>query len=251
MHILKKTVLFGFALVTLLSIFAPFFIKAQDDERKVVRVGWYESSYNTVDEKGFRSGYAYEYQLKLSAYNGWTYEYVEGSWPDLLHMLETGEIDLMSDVSYTPAREEFMYFSSLPMGTEEYYLFVAPGNEEITAQDKTSVNGKKVGVNKDSYQLELYKEWVEDNTIDSEIIEVSCSEDESLQMMERGELDAYVTVDSFMDPSRAVPIYKIGSSDYYFAVSKKRPDLIGDLDTPSPTELHMWFILFFYWAGLL
>ncbi len=42
--------------------------------RKVVRVGWYDSSYNTLDQYGRRSGYAYEYQLKLSAYNGWTYE---------------------------------------------------------------------------------------------------------------------------------------------------------------------------------
>ncbi len=230
MNLRKTAILSVLILFSLLGIFIPSIINAEDEEHKTVRVGWYESSYNTVDEKGFRSGYAYEYQLKLSAYNGWSYEYVEGSWPDLLHMLEEGEIDLMSDVSYTPQREEFMYFSTLPMGTEEYYLFVAPGFEGISSANKSTINGKKIGVNKDSYQLQLFTQWLFQNNLECEIIEVSCTEDESLQMIENGVLDAYVTVDSFMDPNRAVPVYKIGSSDYYFAVSKKRPDLIEDLE---------------------
>ena len=104
--------------------------EALPDDSKVVRVGWYDSTYNSLDENGRRSGYAYEYQLKLSAYNGWTYEYVEGSWSDLLDMLENGEIDLMSDVSYTDERAEKMLYASLPMGTEEYYIFCKPGNED-------------------------------------------------------------------------------------------------------------------------
>ena len=49
-------------------------------------------------------------------------------------------------------------------------------------------------------------------------------------MLESGSIDAYVTVDSFMEPSRAVPVYKIGSSEYYFAVSKNRPDLLEELN---------------------
>ena len=57
------------------------------EPEKTVRVGWYDSSYNTVDQYGRRSGYAYEYQLKIAAYTGWTYEYVNGSWSDLLQML--------------------------------------------------------------------------------------------------------------------------------------------------------------------
>ena len=42
------------------------------DTQKIVRVGWYDSSYNTVDPFGRRSGYAYEYQLKIAAYTGWS-----------------------------------------------------------------------------------------------------------------------------------------------------------------------------------
>ena len=63
-----------------------------ETDGKVVRVGWYESAFNTTDGFGRRSGYAYEYQMKIAAYNGWNYEYVEGSWPELLQMLIRGEI---------------------------------------------------------------------------------------------------------------------------------------------------------------
>ena len=85
------------------------------EAEKTVRVGWYESAFCATDSLGRRSGYAYEYQMKIAAYTGWKYEYVEGSWPELLQMLIRGEIDLMSDVSYTPERAESMLFPSLPM----------------------------------------------------------------------------------------------------------------------------------------
>ena len=220
----------AFLFLTLaVSLALPLTVCAEE-EKKTVRVGWYDSTYNTIDSTGRRSGYAYEYQIKLSAYNGWRYEYVSGSWSDLLHMLEAGEIDLMSDVSYTPERAKHMLFPSFPMGTEEYVLFKATTNDEISSTDLTTLNGKRIAVNKDSIQAGLYREWAESKGIRAELIEVSYTEDESLQMLEEGKVDGYITVDSFVDASRAVPLCKIGSSDYYFAVSKKRPDLLAELD---------------------
>ena len=64
---------------------------------KTVRVGWYESPFNTMDQFGRRSGYAYDYQQKIAAYTGWKYEYVEGSWPELLQMLIDGDIGSVGD----------------------------------------------------------------------------------------------------------------------------------------------------------
>ena len=199
-------------------------------EGKTVRVGWFESSFNTTDASGRRSGYAYEYQMKLAAYTGWTYEYVDGSWPDLMRMLEAGEIDLMSDVSYTPERETKMLFPSLPMGAEEYYLFVSPDNREIAPSDYATISGRRVGVNKGSVQAGYFSEWAQHNGVRAELVEVTCSEEESLKMLQDGELDAYVTVDSFMSPENAKPVCKIGSSDFYFAVNKDRPDLLSELN---------------------
>ena len=225
----RRAASFLLCLMLATALWLPPVARAQESG-KTVRVGWYESPYNTVDANGRRSGYAYEYQLKLAAYTGWTYEYVTGSWPDLLQMLEEGQIDLMSDVSYTLEREEWMLYPSLPMGTEEYYLFISPDNREITPADYSTLNGKRVGVNKDSVQADYYRDWAQKHGLRAELIEVSCPENESLAMLANGELDAYVTVDSFIDPKQTAAVCKVGSSDFYFAVTKHRPDLLSDLN---------------------
>ena len=50
-----------------MAAFLPTPAAHATDSKKTVRVGWYDSSYNTVDQFGRRSGYAYEYQLKIAA----------------------------------------------------------------------------------------------------------------------------------------------------------------------------------------
>ena len=197
---------------------------------KTVRVGWYDSSFNSMDSSGRRSGYAYEYQLKIAAYTGWRYEYVTGSWSELLQMLKSGKIDLLSDVSHTPQRESWMLFPALPMGTEEYYIFISPDNTEITSADYSTFNGKKIGVNKGSVQVGYFVDWARRHDIHAELIEVMCTEAESLEMLESGALDAYVTVDSFLEPQLAVAVCKVGASDFFFAVNRNRPDLLAELE---------------------
>lgn len=201
-----------------------------EEQGKTVRVGWYESPFNQTDRYGRRFGYAYEYQRKIAAYTGWDYEYVEGSWPDLMEMLQRGEIDLLSDVSYTDERVESMLFSTLPMGAEEYYVFVATGNADIVPDRTSSLDGKTVGVNKDSFQAGLFDEWEKSHGVRADILELTCSEEESLQMLQDGRLDAYVTLDVFGDSDVSVPVWKVGSSDIYFALAKGRTDLLNELD---------------------
>ena len=200
------------------------------EEAKTVRVGWHEPPYFITDQYGRRSGYSYEYQWKLAAYTGWNYEYVEGTWSQLLQKLKNGEIDLMSDVSYMEERADSMLFASLPMGMEAYYVFVAPDNDEITSEDFSSLDGKRVGVTTGSIQLDLFKKWTQMRGIQVELVETSTPEEESLALLKTGDLDAFVTMDIYGDPEKAVPICKIGSSDFYFAVNKDRPDLLAELD---------------------
>lgn len=217
-------------LFTAAALMMPSVAYAKEETGKTVRVGWYDSSFNRMDEYGRRSGYAYEYQQKLAAYTGWNYVYVEGSWPELLQMLIDGDIDLMSDVSYTEERTALMLFASLPMGTEEYYLFISPDNTDYIPGSYSYFNNKRVGVNKGSIQAEFYTDWEEDNGIHSELVELTCSEDESLQMLKRGDIDAYITLDNNGDVENCIPVVKIGSSDYFFAVNKNKPDLQEELN---------------------
>ena len=218
------------------ALLVPFAALAEETEQetesgdKVIRVGWYESPFNTMDQFGRRTGYAYEYQRKLTAYTGWSYEYVEGSWSELMEMLSAGEIDLMSDVSYLEERTDHMLYATLPMGTEAYYIFVRPEDADETAEDYTKLDGKKVGVTKGSIQKGMFLEWAKQRGIEVKLIELTCSEDDSLRMMHNKKIDAFITMDFFGNPEIASPICKIGSSDFYFAVNRDRPDLLVELD---------------------
>ena len=224
---LLKTVLL---IILVLSFIVPMKVGAdEEDEGKVVRVGMHDAPYFITDEYGRRSGYSYEYQWKVASYTGWTYEYVKGSWSDLLKMLEKGEIDVMSNISYTAQRAEKMLYTSLPMGTEAYYLFVSPDNEEITADDFTSLDGKTVGVTEGTIQIGMFKNWVDMHGISVNLVEINGADEDSLAML-GDKLDAFITMDVYGDPETAIPLFKIGSSDFYFAVNKDRPDLLVELD---------------------
>lgn len=220
-------ILFSFVLV---AVWMPTAAVHAEDGTKTIRVGWYETPFNHIDEYGRRSGYAYEYQRKIAAYTGWEYEYVTGTWHELMEKLAAGEIDLMSDVSYKEERTERMLYASLPMGTESYYVFVHPDNQSIQSDDYTTLNGKRIGIMKSSIQEDQFLKWEKMHQVSAEVVEVTCSEEESIEMLAEGKLDAFVTMDFYGDSNRAVPVCKIGSSEFYFVVNKDRPDLLAELD---------------------
>ena len=217
------------ALLLAAALLPPLCAQAQASGR-VVRVGWFESSFNMTDELGRRTGYGYEYQQKIAAYTGWTYEYVEESWPELMQKLQDGNIDLLCDVSYTEERAERMLFSSRPMGTEEYFLFVSVKNSEISPEDYSTLNGKRVGVNKGSVQIDYFLEWAEANGVEAQLVELTGSESENIDCLLLGEIDAYISMDTFSRSQRVMPICQIGSSEFYFAVSLACPELLPELN---------------------
>lgn len=216
-------------MLALLFTLAPLSALAGTPAAKTVRVGWHEAPYFITDQFGRYSGYTYDYQQKVAAYTGWDYEYVQGGWSELLNMLKTGEIDLLGNVSYMEERANDMLYSSLPMGTEAYYIYVAPDNAEIDADDYTTLNGKRVGVAKASVQSDILSKWMQTHGITAQIVELTTSEEESLRLL-GVELDAFVSMDVQANIDTAVPVWKIGSSDFYFAVSKQRQDLLGELN---------------------
>ncbi|MBR6399899.1 MAG: transporter substrate-binding domain-containing protein [Firmicutes bacterium] len=224
----KRITLLAFVIILVFNIALPLTAYA-DSGKKVVRVGWHEPPYFITNETGRQSGYSYEYQRKVAAYTGWEYEYVEGTWTELMQKLKDGEIDLMSDVSYTQDRTNYMLFSSIPMGTEAYYIFVPPDNDEITAENLMSLNGKCVGVTKGSIQRDIFVDWAEKHGIKVKLKEINGGGEESIKLLGK-EFDAYVTMDVYGSNDTAVPVCKIGSSDFYFAVNKDRPDLLAELD---------------------
>ena len=226
----SKPFFFFFSCLITIIMVVPSIAASAESAEKVVRVGWHEEPYFITDQYGRLAGYTYDYMQKLVAYTGWKYEYVEGSWSELMQMLKNGEIDLMGNVSYMEERANDILYASLPMGTEIYYLFVSPTNHDIVMEDISSLNGKKVGVAKGSIQSELFRDWARTHGVQPEIVEMTSTEDESLRLL-GAQLDAFVTMDIKRDAENAEPVWKIGSSDFFFAVSKKRADLLIELNS--------------------
>ena len=226
---IRRTAVLLMCIALFLLCLQPSAAPAESAEN-VIRVGWYETPFNHKDAFGRRTGYAYEYQRKIAAYTGWKYQYIEGNWSELLKMLQEGSIDMMSDVSFTEERAQQILYSSIPMGSELYYLFVSPDCTDILTDDPATLNGKKVGITANTVQTGLFRQWAEARGVSPELVMQDCSEEESLKALKSGLLDAFVTLDSYGDPETAVPLWKIGSSDFFFAVSKGRPDLLSELD---------------------
>lgn len=228
---MKRTIFTLVFLIIGVSVFAK--------SKKVIRVGWFESAFNSTDRDGRRSGYAYEYQLKIAAYTGWTYEYVEGNWAELLAMLKKGEIDLLSDVSYTSERANSVLFSAHPMGSEEYYILADNASTTINPENILSLNGKRIGVHAGSIQEKIYEKWAVQNHIKAKLLRINGQERDFAEYILNDSIDAVVSV-SAVDKNlqNCMPVTIIGSSDFFFAINPKRLDIKNELDAAMNQILH-------------
>ena len=211
-------------------ILLPVYVSAQEDRSKVVRVGWYEGTYDTTGSDGQRRGYSYEYQQAVAAHTGWKYEYVEGSWAELMSMLKKGQIDLLGGISYAEERSTSMLFSALPMGEDRYYLYVNPSNTDISASNLTTLNEKRIGMMPDTLSAEMFHEWEKSHGVNTQQVDI-IDVDDIRQKLKNHEIDGFVLNESPQwERDNISPALLIGGSYNYFAVSKKRPDLKEELD---------------------
>ena len=208
----------------------PLPVSAEEAKSKTVRVGWYEGTYNTTGADGQRRGYSYEYQQAVAAHTGWKYEYVEGSWAELMSMLKNGQIDLLGGISYTEERSTSMLFSELPMGEDKYYLYVDTSNTDISISDLTTLNGKRIGMLPNALPAEMFHEWEKSHGVNTQQVDITGADDVR-QKLKNHEIDGFVLNESPQwERDDISPAILIGSSYNYFAVSKKRPDLKEELD---------------------
>lgn len=210
---------------------APAFAADSDQQVKTVRVGWLVSNEGFQDgTPGERlSGWGYEYLQTLSYYTpGWRYEYVSGTFTELMDMLEAGEIDLMPNISYSEERAQKLLFSSNPEGTERYYIYARPDRDDLAKGDPQALQGLTIGCNPSVMQTFVGQQWLANEGITCTYREYDGGSD-LFDALANNEVDAVIMNDTTSSPS-ASPMFYIGSSDYYFAVPKSRPDLMNDIN---------------------
>lgn len=230
---LRRTLAVTLAALAILSTImpAPAFAADSDQQVKTVRVGW------LVNNEGFQegmpgerlSGWGYEYLQTLSYYTkGWQYEYVSGTFNELMDMLEAGEIDLMPNISYSAEREQKLLFSSNPEGTERYYIYAKPDRDDLAKGDPQALQGLTIGCNSGVMQTFVGQQWLADEGVTCTYKEIDTGS-ALFEALADGEVDAVIMNDTISSPD-ASPMFYVGSSDYYFAVPKSRPDLMNDIN---------------------
>ena len=235
---LYRTLAVALAALAILSAVmpAPAFAADSDQQVKTVRVGW------LVNNKGFQegmpgerlSGWGYEYLQTLSYYTkGWQYEYVSGTFTELMGMLEAGEIDLMPNISYSEERAQKLLFSSNPEGAERYYIYAKPDRDDLAKGDPQALQGLTIGCNPGAMQTYIGQQWLTNEGITCTYKEIDTG-GALFEALADGEVDAVIMNDTISSPD-ASPMFYVGSSDYYFAVPKSRPDLMSDINAAMMT----------------
>lgn len=230
---LYRTLAVALAALAILSTImpAPAFAADSDQQVKTVRVGW------LVNNKGFQegtpgerlSGWGYDYLQMLSYYTpGWQYEYVSGTFTELMDMLEAGEIDLMPNISYSEERAQKLLFSSNPEGAERYYIYAKPDRDDLAKGDPQALQGLTIGYSPGAMQTFVGQQWLANEGITCTYKEISTG-GALFEALADGEVDAVIMNDTISSPD-ASPMFYVGSSDYYFAVPKSRPDLMNDIN---------------------
>lgn len=216
------------AILTLSVVFSllfPLSVAAQDGTN-TVRVGYVIfENYQEGRDGEYKTGFGYEYLQRVSYATGWEYEYVYGTFSEMIQMLLKGEIDLMGNISYTEERAKSIFYSELPEGRERFYIYTTPDQTRIDQNDLSTINGCRIAVTSGSYQYGLLKEWLEKNQYDCTLMEYSgttaCSE-----ALNAGEVEATVLTD--MASHRGfLPVVNIGFAEFYFGVSSARPDILA------------------------
>lgn len=201
------------------------------DHLKTVKIGYFysEGYQDGKNSKEPKSGLGYEYIQQVANYAGWKCQYVYGSWQTIYQKLLKGDVDVMTDISYTKERSQHMLFSTIPFDRESYYLFVPKKKADDYGQLK-SLKGKTVGVTKGVIQTGQLEAWNKKNKAGL-ILKYYKNSMQRVKAYEQGKTD--MTLGLGLGTSikkNNVPFKYIGSSSSFIVTSKKRPDLVEDVN---------------------
>ena len=197
----------------LLGLIVPAWAQSETGT-KTIRVAYREDAdFINKSSSGVYKGYGVEYLNKISQYTGWKYEYINESWEDQLEDLKCGKVDLICNAQKTEDREKDYDFSCMPIGTEKTVLYTSEDNEDIYFQDYEHMNGKTVGLLRDSYQNEEFEQRQSEKKFrclekyyESEQGQIEALEQKKVDMILMGSISKHDSL-KIVDKFGAAPMY--------------------------------------------
>jgi len=144
----------------------------------------YPISFYNKYEKEYQ-GIAYDVLKEVEALTGLTFIIANGinaEWPELLHLLETGKVSMISDLLQTKERAGLFIWPKSAIMTDNYALISRSDYPGIRVNDLLTV---RVGLIKDTAYASLFRGWFPDhkNTVEYK------SSNAAFDALDRGEVD--------------------------------------------------------------
>ncbi len=188
--------------------------------------------YEYIDESGNYVGFNVDIMNALSLEMETKIEFIPKEWENAMKMVETGEADLIQGVSYSEERARLFDFSDEVVSNSQS-IFVR--KDDATIFSSSNLNGKTVSVQKN----DISREIIEDNKFKDVKIKEFDTQEEAIDAMLAGEVDAFVgnritglyyiqTKDKSEEVKIADELEKTGS--YSIAVKKGNENLLKDIN---------------------
>lgn len=227
---MKKNI-FIFSIILLFSFNFFYSLKTSAyEDTLTVKVGYID--YDGFIEKnsdGTYEGYCIEYLNEISKYTNLKYEFIYSSWNRCMEMLKNGTIDLVCTAQYTDEKAQYYDFSKYPCGKEQNVLYVKKDNDTIYYNDYESFNNLKIGVLKNSYQTDTFKEFAEEKNFSYTPVEFY-SDTEMVSALNNDKVDAIIT-GSLSSHKDLKIVSTFGSNLFYFMTTKGNTELLDRINS--------------------
>lgn len=106
-----------FLSIVAVILVSAVFVSANPSPQKI-RIAAF-NFYPTIfqDKDGTVKGFYVDFLNEIAKREKWDIEFVYGSWADGLARIKSGEVDVLTNVAYTPERTQFMDFGKEPLLT--------------------------------------------------------------------------------------------------------------------------------------
>lgn len=201
-------------------------------QQEIVHVGFFKfNGYHNMDSAGEKSGYGYDFLQMISGYANFKYIYVgyQKSWSDMLDMLDSGEIDMLTYGVKTPGLQERFDFSSHSIGTSAVLLTTSVNNAAFADHDYAPFSGMRIGMIQGENRQSAVDAYAAEKGIT--YTPVYFSDIDAMQAaLQSGENIDAMAADELRVLSNEVIVDKFDTEDLYVMVKKGNTKLLDTID---------------------
>lgn len=207
--------------------------RAEQTSNRLVKAGIFSlDGYHMKNGDDF-TGYGIEVLNLISQYSHLNFSFLgyDSSWENMLNMLDSGEIDVVTSARKTARREE-KYAFSLPIGRDSTVLSTRANNTELIAGDYDTYRGITVGVVAGSDQSQRLAEFARKNGFSYRTVEYADTNQMRARMesdLRIGALDAILS--SSLRTAESEKTLDTIETDYFYAmVRKEDTELLAEIN---------------------